>query len=630
LNPFWLPGSGPVEPATLDPWTIPKILRARARLEPDTIVYRVLEGGAFVDTNWRQLDRQVRAIACGLHRHGIGRGDRVAILGRSSPTWVAADIAILMAGGITVGLYPTATLAEIVEQLDHVAAKALLVLDHDDAQGVVAAIAGCRSLELTLRPGAAGGSAVALEELMARGEQAQAEDPGLADRLADAGRVDDPMRLFFTSGSTGRQKAVLHTQRSMLLSADAAILRNPAMREKPQRVLAFLPLSHISALLNVYLVPLITGTVAHFGDGDSDLLELIAMTRPTYLALMPRHYQKLAALLAERSAAYRGMRAAIFRWALAVGSAALRRHWAGEPVPEALRIGARAARLLAFRPHLASVGLDAVTRAQTTSAAMPREVATLWGVYGLDLREGYGSTEAPIIACQLDRFPEPGTVGRKMPRLWYELELAGDGEIMVRSATLFSGYWNDPGETAASMTDGWYRTGDVGEFDERGNLRLVGRKKDVIITAGGKSLNPNDIEAAFRDSPYISEIVVAGEGRKYLTALIEVSEEAVRAWLRRKTGDEPGDYATLAGDMAVRELVSAAVSTGNAGLARVAQVKRFRILPRPLDAGHGEISGTRKARRPAILENFRDLIDEMYDRAEEDAISAEMTRAKIG
>jgi long-chain acyl-CoA synthetase len=631
-NLFWTHGKGPVEPADLDSWTIPKILQYRAMLEPEAIVYRVRSGSGFTNINWSQLRNEVEAIAAGLAEIGLQRGDRIAILGPSSPFWISVDAAVLAMGGITVGIYPTSTVSEIVDQLDHVDAQAIFILEHPRTEEIIDALRNSAFLKRIIcqKPGESSDSRVLpVDELLAAGQRRLTAEPGLFDAMIVSGHIDDPMRLFFTSGSTGKQKAVLHTQRSLVLCADAVVIRNPAMREKPQRVLAFLPLSHISPVLNIFLIPFITSTVACFAQDDRDLIALIAETRPTYLALMPRHYQKLAAKLADQSAAYTGMRARLLRWGLLAGSSAVRRHWDGKPISAGQKIGLWLARKLVFNALLASVGLDAVTRAQTTSAAMPRDVAALWCVYGLDLREGYGSTEAPVIACQLDPFPKPGSVGRKMPKPWYELKFAEDGEILIKSATLFSEYWNDPDETGKTIDDGWYRTGDIGEADERGNIRLIGRKKDIIITAGGKSLNPQDIEAPFRNSPYISEIIVIGEARKFLSALIELSQEAVQIRVHQNEGINFSGYESMARSERVENLIRGEIEKGNENLSRVAQIKRFRILPRPLDVERGEITATRKAKRQVIIENFADLVDDIYGKDEETAISTELKKVKL-
>jgi long-chain acyl-CoA synthetase len=628
---FWVLGKGPIEPGDLEAWTVPRILAVRSRLEPDMTIYRARTGSGFRNTSWSQLYAEVVAIAAGLSDLGLKRHDRIAILGTSSPLWISFDLAILSLGGITVGIYPNSPAPQFVDQLDHVGASALVILDHPGTAQVIKATRGCNSLGTIIcqETATADSRIVAVMDLIEAGTKVCADQPDLVDGMVDGGHIDDPMRLFFTSGSTGKQKAVIHTQRSLMLSADAAVIRNPSLRKSPQRVLAFLPLSHISPVINNLLLPLITSTVAYFPGDDPDLISLIRQTRPTYLALMPRQYQKLVAQLAEKCARYSGIRGALLRRALATGSDAIKQHWSGQPVSRLRGLQLWCSRRIIFRPLLKTVGLDEVTRAQTTSAAMPRDVAALWCVYGLDLREGYGSTEAPVIACQLDPFPEPGAVGRKMPKPWFEVKFAPDGEIVVKSATLFSEYWNDPQATQSAKDGDWYRTGDIGEINKRGDIRLIGRKTEIIITAGGKTLNPQDIEAPFRNCPYLSEIVIIGEARKFVSALIELSGEAVQTWARQNLETEFSSYDEMVGSDPVKKLIGDEIERRNASLPRVAQVKKFRILPRPLEAKFGEVTATRKAKRSTIIGNFSDLVEDIYISDEDKLVSAKLRNLKL-
>lgn len=629
---FWELGRGPVEPHQLDGWTVPRIFNTRARQHPDAALYRTSDGEGFRTTTWGDLRGEVALTAAGLLHLGVRRGDRVAVMGSPGPSWVAIDIAIAAVGAITVGIYPTSSVAEIVEQVDHVGVRAMIILDHLQAGEIVSAMRGRRTLRWIVWDGrrAGGRRTIPFTAFHERARGFCADHDALLDRLAGEGGIDDPMRLFFTSGSTGKPKAVVHTQRSLLLGTDAIVIRNPAMRLLPQRVVAFQPMSHIVAVFNNILIPLITSTVPHFPAPDEEITDLVRRVRPTYLPLMPRQYQKLAAQILEWTHRYEGERKRIYREALAIGHDVVTRRWAGEPVAPDLAAAHRRAQEEVFRPILARLGLDAVTRAQTTSAAMPREIAILWCIYGLDLREGYGSSEAPVIAAQLDPFPEPGTVGRALPRDWFQLRLADDGEVLVRSPTLFGGYWQDPQASAAAFVDGWYRTGDIGAFDGKGNLRLVGRKKDVIITAGGKTLNPADIEAPFRDSPYICEIVAVGEGRKHVSALIELAPQAILGWLAGQGREQASSYEEWAASEAVRGLIAGEVAAANRKLSRVAQVKRFCILPRPLLVEAGELTATRKVRRAAVLENFAGMVEAMYDPSEQEAVSRQLGLARSG
>jgi long-chain acyl-CoA synthetase len=626
---FWHPARGPAAPADLDGWTLPRILDARAQQEPDTPVFRVRRAGVYRTITWAELRADVGDLAAGLHGLGLRPGERVAILGDACPDWIAADLAVLSAGGLTVGIYPTSSVEEVTRQVAHVGVSIFIAHRRTDLEPLLPSLRESptvREILLVADPAAEMRAAgvVAVADVCRAGREQLTRDPDLFARMLASGGADDPMRLFFTSGSTGAPKAVVHTHRSLMLAADGAVIRHPAMRARSQRVVAFLPLSHVSPALNVVVMPFITHVVPHFGEEGQDPFELVREVRPTYLAFMPRHYQKLGAELAERTRQWPWLRRRVYEVARRLGVRAIEAHWAGRPVPRWLRLAHGAARRFVFRTLLATAGLDAVARAQTSSAAMPPSVAALWAMWGLDLREGYGSTEsAGAIAAQLEPFPRPGDIGRELPTPWYETRLAEDGEIVFRSPILFAGYWNDPEATAAVMEDGWLHTGDLGELTPEGNIRLVGRKKDLIITSGGKSLSPQEIELPLKSSPYVSEVVAVGEGRKYVAALVELAAEPVALWAREQ-GIPAVAYADLAAHPAVGALIAGEIERANAALARVAQIKRFRILPRPLDAEQEEVTATRKVRRQVVQAHFQSLIDEMFDAAEEALIAAQV------
>jgi long-chain acyl-CoA synthetase len=623
---FWRSDRGPVTPTELDPWTLPRILDRRANSHPDIALFHERSAGRYRPVSWKEFRDDVAEIAAGLHALGLGEGDRIALLGNSSTVWIACDLAILAIGGITVGLYPTSAQAEVTAQLDHVGAAAVIIQDGKelDRIGEALRVPGKQRQLIVIDGSCPAGEGILLAEVKRTGAEFSRQDPDVFSRLVQRGKADDPSRLLFTSGSTGKPKAVIHTHRSIILASDGAVIRHPEMRSKPQRVLAFLPLSHVSPTINNIVIPLITQTVAYFGGDPQAISELIREVRPTYLPLMPRHYEKLGVDMIERVKTKSRSRQALYATAMRIGRPALRKHWAGQRLSPGSRMALQAARRLVFRPLLAEAGLADVSRAQTTSAAMPESVISLWAIWGLDLRDAYGSTEsAGAISAQLDHFPRPGNIGRKLPAHWYELKLADDGEILFRSPFVFKGYWNDPAATAEVLREGWLHTGDIGEFGADGNLRIVGRTKDVINTSAGKSLSPQKIELALKDSPFVSEAVAIGDGRRYITALIELAEPVVSAWTRERNIAASG-YAGLAASSDVKSLIESEVALANGKLARVAQVKRFTILPRPLDVTHEEVTATRKVRRQIVERNFKREIDSMYDSSDRELIEGQV------
>jgi long-chain acyl-CoA synthetase len=309
---------------------------------------------------------------------------------------------------------------------------------------------------------------------------------------------------------------------------------------------------------------------------------------------------------------------------MAVTRHALARRWQrGTSVAPALLPAL--ARALVFRWLLEKVGLARVELLLSSGAPLPPPVAALWQAWGVNLSECYGQTETggALISGQLSPFPRPGDVGIAAPTM--EVRLGADGEVLVRAPELFAGYWRDPEATRALYRDGWMLTGDVGEWTTHRALRLVDRKKDILITAGGKNVSPSQIESRLRASPYISEAAVFGEGRKYLVALVEVDQDTVGEWARER-GVVHAGYASLVGRPEVRRLIEREIERANADLARIEQVKAFRILPRELDPEQegDPITPTRKVKRRVMLERFGGLVESMYATDEERRILAEV------
>jgi long-chain acyl-CoA synthetase len=277
-----------------------------------------------------------------------------------------------------------------------------------------------------------------------------------------------------------------------------------------------------------------------------------------------------------------------------------------------------------FLPLLAEVGFDELKVAFTSSAAMPSELMSLWQLWGLQLKECYGQTElVGANLVQMAEWPKAGNVGVPLPDPAWETAVLQDGEMIVRGPGLFAGYWNKPDETKAALRDGWLYTGDIVEVSPEGTFKLVDRKKEIINTSNGKSISPTQIENELRHSPFISEAAVIGEGRKYLTALIEVDATATMDWAKSRD-DKIASYADLAGSEIVNRLIEAEIGKANGRLARAEQIKAFRILPEELSLENGVMTPTRKKRRKQINERYQSLIASLYDESEEKLIKAEM------
>lgn len=593
--------------------TFPQLLCDRERFEPDTVAFQSWSGGAVRPSTWREYLGEVREIALGLHGQGIGASDRVAILAGTRHEWVVAALAILSVGGIPVGVHQTSSLAEVRHVLDNSGATAIVVETADDAEKLAALTPELIHLRLAVGldvhpSGLAGGVAAATwRQLRADGRRLAATDPALFERLVDAGHIDQPAGLFYTSGSTGAPKGVTHTHRTIQYSVLAFAMSYPDLGRTRHDLVGFLGLSHVAPALIAVYTPIMTRLVITHCSIDERLAALIGV-RPTAVLWPPRMHEKLAAEVLQALSESGRMFRFGYRLAMTVARPVSARRWQQRQLPWYLRAADGLARKAAFVPLLGKVGMDRIQVTWTASGSMTPDVAALWHMWGLDLRELFGTTETcGSVLAQWDRsFPAPGTIGKGLPDPRWELRVSAQGELQLRSPSLFVGYWENPEASAAAMSDGWYRTGDLVELAPDGEVKIIGRLKDVLKTSGGKMVNPQPIEVRLKAGPLVDEAIVVGDGRKYLSVLLSVSQEA-----RKLTARELDDA------------VCAWLGEVNAELSRPYQLKKYRILPRELSLAAGELTAKGTIRRAAILAAFGDLVDEMYDAGDLDAIARE-------
>jgi long-chain acyl-CoA synthetase len=369
-------------------------------------------------------------------------------------------------------------------------------------------------------------------------------------------------------------------------------------------------------------LPLFTRIVPHFGEDLEKLPVTLFETAPTVLFTVPRYLQKFASQILVGILNSSRTKRISYEWAMRFARAHARRRWRGE-VTATQEAAYRAIHAAVFRPILNKLGFDRLELVVCGGAPLPTETMALWHMYGVNVVEIYGQTEAAggIIAGQRGPFPQPGNVG-SVPDGW-DVRLGDDGEVLVRSDDLFEGYWNNPEATQELRApDGYWRTGDVGAW-EQDRLRIVDRARDFIVTSGGKTLSPSFIENVLRASPYVAEAVVFGHGRKYLTALIEIEADTVADWARGHNVPYTG-FTSLAQSAEVKRLIANEIERCNGDLARVEQIKTFRILPKMLDPEEeGEpVTPTRKVKRALMYDRFKALVDGMYDDSEEKLIAA--------
>lgn len=586
--------------------TFAQMVQDRAEVEPEEVAFCQWDGMRAIPTTWAQYASAVCEVALGLAALGIARGDRVAIMATGRGEWVVTALAILSAGAIPVGVYPTSAAAEVRQLVRHSEAVAMVVGDEADVAKVAAVAPELPALRAVISfDGAPSGlpETVVCKTWTGLREAGRALDetnPALLDFLLDGGHIDQTAALFYTSGSTGDPKGVIHTHRTLQYSILGSAVLNPELTKTRRDSVSFLGLSHVSPALSGVFAPIMTRSVVTFCRLDQSS-EVLRSVRPTGIVWPPRLHEKLlsAALSAIKASPASFQKSYEDAMAVAREVAAARRR--GDAVPADLQARYDQAHEQVFVPLRAKLGVDRVNVAWTASGAMTPEVHALWQMWGVDLRELYGTTETcGWVLAQWDRaFPPPGSVGKAMPDPRFAIRTSSEGELLVKGPLLFRGYWNNPEATAEVMDGEWYRTGDLVEIDASGEVKLIGRAKDIIVTSGGKTVSPQPIEGRLKAGPLVEEAVVVGDGRNYLTVLI---------WPTEKGGRLDRD--------ALREGLREWIEQLNAELARPLQLKDFRIAPRALSPDAGELTSKGTIRRAAVLTSFSALVDEMYSAAE--------------
>jgi long-chain acyl-CoA synthetase len=577
------PSAPPSTKASLPARTAPALWRHSLDREWTTPAYLEEHGEGWREVSWREAGERVEALAHALLAHGVGRGDAVAVIARTRLEWVLLDWATMTIGAVVVGIYPTSTAKECAYVLGH--SESLLAFAEDDAQ--LEKLASVRPETPALRELFGFDDLPALE---AEGLAHAAAHPDALDEAAREVQEEDLGTLIYTSGTTGPPKACMLTHRNLVT---AALRVRTNLEDGSDVVLLFLPLAHTFGRLAHQAAAYYGSTVAFVAEATR-VGEALGAVRPTILPAVPRIYEKIHAGVLEQIESAGGARRSLGFWAFGVGARASRLRRAGRPLPTLLALQARLADRLVFAKVRQKLG-GRLRVAVSGAAPLGTDMLEFFHSLGLLVIEGYGLTEtaSSLSVNNPDDF-HFGTVGHAVEGC--EIALDEDGEILVRSDTVFSGYYKDPEATAAAFTDdGWFRTGDVGEIDADGFLKITDRKKDLIITAGGKNIAPQNLENALKASCFVSQALVVGDRRPYVTALITIDHAKVDA-----SGRDP------------QELVQEIVDDVNRDRVRVEQIKRFTILPRDFTQEAGEVTPTLKIRRKIVYEHFAAAIEELY------------------
>ena len=591
--------------------SVPRMFRNRVAATPNTEAFRYPKGSGWESVTWRQVGDRVDNLAAGLVGLGINPEDRVALASGTRYEWVVADFAILAAGAATTTVYPTTNAADVAYIVADSGSRIVIAEDQTQVDKLRAHRDEVPAVEkVVVIDGAGDGDWVmTLDELEESGRRLLAESPNTVNDRIDAIRPDQLATLIYTSGTTGKPKGVRLMQESWTYTA-AAMDSLGVLSDKDLNYL-WLPLSHAFGKVMLAL-PLAIGfpTVV---DGRVDkIVENLAVLRPTIMGAVPRIFEKVHGRINEMMTKEGGVKKALFDWAIGVGVHVSRVKQAGERVSPLLS----AQHALADKLVLSKIRDRFGGRLRffiSGSAALDREIAQWFDAIGVAVLEGYGLTETSA-ASSLNR-PNAyrfGTVGWTLPQT--EVKIAEDGEILLRGPGIMNGYHNMPEATAEAIeSDGWFHTGDIGELDAEGFLRITDRKKDMFKTSQGKYVAPSAISAQFKGiCPFASEIIVYGEGKPYCVALVSLDADGIKEWASANgMGDK--SFGEIARDPKTRAAVEGYVEQLNKHLNRWEQVKKFSIIDRELTVEAGDLTPSLKLKRKVVVDNFHGQIDDLYD-----------------
>jgi long-chain acyl-CoA synthetase len=590
------------------PASVGAMLLRRVEANSSKEAFRYIEDDRWVSLTWSQTKDKVFQLSAGLLALGIQSEDRVAVASNTRMEWILADLAIMCAGGATTTIYPSTQDEDVSYILADSQSKVVFaedelqvrkVLDHLDELPELITI-------VQLDGKVDHPKVIAWADLEKLGREFLDANPTAVDDVIAGIGPEDLATLIYTSGTTGRPKGVRLVQDCWTYEG-AAIEAFDIISPDDLQYL-WLPLSHVfgKALIAIQLYIGFTTAV----DGRVDkIVENLAVVQPTFMCGAPRIFEKVRARV--MTTASHGLKAKIFNWAFGVGRKVSPLRLAGEEPSGLLALQHRLADRLVFSKIKARMG-GKIKFFVSGSAALNREVQEWFHAAGLLILEGYGLTETSAATfVNNPRAPRFGTVGPPVPGS--EVKIAEDGEILIKGPGVMRGYHNLPEATAEALTDGWFATGDMGELDEQGYLRITDRKKDLIKTSGGKYVAPQKVEGVVKAaSPYISQILVYGDGRKYATALITLDPEAIEGWAKDK-GLSYSSVEEIAGSQEVRELTEGYITQANQQLERWETIKKFEILHSELSIDEGEVTPSMKIRRRAVEKKYADVLNSMYD-----------------
>ena len=611
--------------------TMPGLLRHRARTTPEQIALREKKRGVWQGTTWQGYFEKARAFALFLKSQGFMPGDKLIIASDGTPEWFFADLAAQSLGGVTVGIYPTNPWPELQYIARHCRAKIAVCGDQEQTDKVLTAMqleGGLPDMKRVLTVDWKGmrqyteSCLMSFSDALAEGSLLAADAAQVAsyEQIIDSLRAEQDALIVYTSGTTGMPKGARLSHRGILSDA-WALGQVHGYAGKPMSVVCYLPLCHVAERLMSPVMQLSYGTVVYFAESIDTVTQNLREIGPSFFFGVPRIWEKLQYEILIKSRDARPLAQWAFKKALAIGTPIAERTIANNGDPVSLRdtfIG-WLLRATVFSNLLASIGLDRTWISMTGGASISPSVILFFRAMGVPIYQIYGMTECSGAShAQTKGTSRLGWCGPALPSI-VEQRILPDGELQLRGRIVFNGYLYDEAATAAAFTDGWLSTGDVVELDDAtGQVQIIDRKKAILITSGGKNITPSLIENTLKESLYISEAVLLGDGRHFVAALIQIDLDTVGKWAQER-GLAYTTYETLAALEAVKGLINEDVERVNARFSRVENIRKFVILKKQLDHDDGELTATMKVRRNVIEKKFAAEISEIYGPAKEAA-----------
>jgi long-chain acyl-CoA synthetase len=596
--------------------TVPKMFWHSVRARGPEVILRQKEFGIWQSNTWGEFGAIAREVGMGLIALGFEPGECAAVLSNTNREWLYADMGILGAGGVSNGIYPTDAPAQVEYLCADSSVVHLFVEDDeqlDKALEVRERLPGLRKIIVFDMEGLRDfkdPQVMSFEALRALGREHQAAHPELWEVRLISRQPDDLAILIYTSGTTGKPKGAMLSHANIVFACNL-YCRIFEQRSDDERI-CFLPLCHVAERVVGSYTALLAGTRLNFVENPETVPENVREIAPTVFGAVPRIWEKFYSAVLIRLKEASRLQQLAYGVAIGIGYRVAKRREQRKPVPAALAAAFWLARVLVLNNIRKVIGVHRARLLITGAAPISPDLLRWYMALGLEMVEVWGQTESGGISTAIPAGgAKPGSIGLPLPET--EVKLSPDGELLVRSPSVFMGYLNQPEKTAETLRDGWLHTGDVGRVDAEGYFYITDRMKDIIITAGGKNVTPSEIENQLKFSPYVTDAVVIGDRRPFLTALIMIDHENVEQYAQERSIPF-SNYASLCRRPEIQELIEGEIAKVNAGFARVEQVRKFRLIEQKLTAEDEELTPTMKLKRKLVNEKYRDLIEAMYGR----------------